>query len=466
MARAGDDLTADLPSRPRRVVSSPAVIGAVMAVAGCSVRWWIRRGNAPLVWNDSFDYVASASSPLVSKDRWVGLRPMLMPDVLSLVRLHLRTFVTFQTVVAGVAWALLAMAVAAALPVGWRRWVGALGVLAVSLPWAITMWDQEVLTESLALSCLALVAAAVVWAAQGLDRRRAAALVVAASLALAVRDSHVVPIALGGAALGAWAWWGRPTRRRLAALTAAYLVALAFLAAGTAQWSHRDRLPLEHVYAVRILPYPDRVRWFGEHGMPNAADFETLPPVHDPGKAPYTSLTPLPVWTEWRHWLWKDGRTTLVRFALSHPSYLTDEARKQPERVFNNGVGLATYRPLALREVPLVETIAYPSALIAFTAALPALVFASWRRVLRSPCTVAGAVLLATAIPHAAVAWHSDGMESARHLLIPSTQFRVGALLVFLGAFLARPASAERIEPEPTSVGDPDEDLAETVAAV
>ncbi|MCU1355241.1 MAG: hypothetical protein JWM89_659 [Acidimicrobiales bacterium] len=413
------------------------------AAIGLVTRWWIRRGNAPLQWNDSFDYAASARSGLFSRERWMGLRPVLMPLVLRASDGHLRTFVTAQTAIAAVAWGLLAGAVAAAIGPGWRGWVAGACVVVVSLTWPVAMWDQQVLTESLALSSLALVAAAVVWAAQGLDRRRAAALVLAAFVALAVRDSHVVPVVLGALGLGAWAWFARPARRRLALITAAYLVALAFLVAGSAQWGHRDRLPLEHVYAVRILPYPERVAWFGSHGMPQADEFATLPPVQDPGHAAYTSLSPLPTWGPWRAWLAEDGRSTLLEFAATHPSYLLGETQHRPERVFNNGTGLTTYRPLRLREVPLVDPIGYPPVVLAFVATLPALVVASYRRVLRSPACIAGMILVATALPHALVAWHSDGMESARHLLIPSTQLRVGALLVVLAAVLGRgPARA------------------------
>ena len=43
-------------------------------------------------------------------------------------------------------------------------------------------------------------------------------------------------------------------------------------------------------------------------------------------------------------------------------------------------------------------------------------------------------IVVAAAAPHALVVWHSDGMESARHLLVPSVQLRTGVLLLVLAA--------------------------------
>jgi hypothetical protein len=56
------------------------------------------------------------------------------------------------------------------------------------------------------------------------------------------------------------------------------------------------------------------------------------------------------------------------------------------------------------------------------------------------PALVVGTVLAALAVPHGLFAWHSDGMETARHLVVPAIQLRLGVLLMLVGAFTA-PAS-------------------------
>lgn len=428
--------TGDAPVRGSARTTVLVGISAALLVAAS--RWWVRNAAEPLVWNDTADYLASAGTGWLSAARWYGPRPVLMPAVLTAVGSDLKSFVAIQTVVAVVAWALLAASVASSLPRGWRPWAGGAAVVAVAVTWPVAMWDQEVLTESLALSTLALVAAAIVWAAQGLDRWRAGALIVAAALWLAVRDSHVVPVAVAAAGLGGWALLHRPQRRRLTLLTAAYLGALAFLVAGAVQVGHRDDQPLEHVYAARILPYPERVAWFSDHGMPDGPSLGAVPEAAAVGRAPFTPVAQAPAWDRWRTWLARDGRSTFVRYVVAHPGYVISEPRQRPERVFNNGEGLATYRPLELRELPGLQRLAYPELSATVVVAALMVPVARWRRTLRSAPFVAGAALVVTAFPHALAVWHSDGMESARHLLIPGVQTRTGVLLMALGALLAR----------------------------
>ena len=52
-------------------------------------------------------------------------------------------------------------------------------------------------------------------------------------------------------------------------------------------------------------------------------------------------------------------------------------------------------------------------------------------------------------MPHGVVAWHSDGMETARHLVVPALQFHLGVLLLLVG--LLPPA----VDPPATEPHDP-----------
>lgn len=420
----------------RRVPAELLAIALLGTVAGGWVRWWVRAGAAPLRWNDSSQYLASAREPWLSLDRWAGLRPVLMPAALAVVDRRLTSFVTLQTSVAAASWALLAVAVASILTPGWRRWLAAALVLGFSLVEPLVMWDQQVLTESLALSAVALTVAALIWSSRGLNRPRAVALIVAVVLLLTARDSHVVPVVVGAAGMAAWALVRRPPRRRLILLTSAYLVALAFLVSGAARVGQRESQPIQHLYAARVLPYPDRLSWFAEHGMPDAAGLAALPKAGHPDQAPWTPVAHRPELEGWRSWLLDHGRSTFARYLISHPGYVVSEPRRHPERVFNSGRGLGTYRPRGLKAVPGVTAVFWPSVKVDVAVAAAAAALAWRRRTHRSPLTIAGAVLAATSAPHALVVWHSDGMESARHLLIPGMQLRVGTLLLVLAALL------------------------------
>lgn len=464
MDPAGPDGTVDRSAPARRGL--PAVgVGIAAALVVRAMHGWARNGADPLVWNDTADYVASSKLPIWSMDRWFGGRPPLMPLVLSAADGSFGRFVTIQTVIGAIAWGVLAGAAAAAVRPTWRRLVAGAGVVLLAMVWPVAMWDQQVLTESLALSGLALVAAAALRIAAGVTPLRVAGLVGACAWWLAVRDSHLVPVACGAAvlALAAWRGWIRPRADALAA--AAFLLALVVLVLGAAGAGDRDRLPLEHVYAARILPYSDRIEWFADHGMPDAHALEAIPEATSPGRAPFTPVPPAPEWARWRAWLASDGRATLLRYALTHPSYLVREPMRDPERVFNNAGGLGGYEPLTLRRVPPADRIADPATWVAVAIGVGATAVAWRRRVLGTPLAVAGLVVASTAAPHALVVWHSDGMESARHLLIPGVQLRLGVLLAVLAALLAEPSAADLgdgtdrvaddVEPGEAELGEP-----------
>ena len=67
-----------------------------------------------------------------------------------------------------------------------------------------------------------------------------------------------------------------------------------------------------------------------------------------------------------------------------------------------------------------------------------------------TPALLVGAVTALLALPHGAVAWHSDGMETARHLVVPAIQLHLGVLLMILGLL---PAAATTTPDSPRRTG-------------
>jgi hypothetical protein len=407
-------------------------------------RAWVRAGADPLVWNDSADYLEAASTGLLTGERLVGSRPVLMPLVLSAASLDLARFALWQTLVASLAWGVLAA-------VTWRvvahrgvRIATVVVLAAWSLTWPASMWDQQVLTESLAISTLVGATAAGLWFAHRPSARTGAVLVVTCGLVLLARDSTAIPVALVGLALVVAALVRRSPRRTVVGLTGAYLLALSFVLVGTARLGERNVAPLEHAYAVRVLPYPDRVRWFEAHGMPQGAALEAIEEARDPvlDLAPFTPVPPVPEWEPWRRWLERDGQEALARYALAHPGYVLGEPMASPERVFNNVAGLEGYRPLDQRDVPGADLLAsVDTTVVALVAAAAAFVLGMVRPPVR-PAAAVGALLVVTAAPHGLLVWHLDGMESARHLLLPGVQLRLGAVLLVAAAADAALAGA------------------------
>ena len=260
------------------------------AVVLAAVRTWQIAGRDHVWWPDSAAFLASARTGLFSLERWAGPRTAAAPLLLSLVRFEPRAYVQWQAAIAVVCWAALAASVWTVMGEGRARWLGAPAVVAFSCTVPVTMWERSVLSESLAASTLALTVAAAVQLARGVNGRRVAAVLAASALWLLTRDSHASVVLVAAVALGAGlgvAWWRDRRRRRrdadgagecgraarVLALLACWLFALGALAWVAAQHGDRYAFPLRNVFEVRVLPYPDRVAWFADHGMPEADRF-------------------------------------------------------------------------------------------------------------------------------------------------------------------------------------------------
>jgi hypothetical protein len=448
-----------------------AVVVCGSVAAGAAVRLWLLRGRVPLEWNDSADFVASSRAPWLSWDLWAGERPVATPLLLKLVGRDFDVYVAAQALLAALCWAALATAVWSVVGGRRARRLAAGVLLAFSMTVPVVMWERSVLTESLAISLLALVVAAVVRLARGVTWWRAAALLGALVPWLATRDTHAAVAAMGGAAVtGAPAIaWVRsrlrsrgvpprpsdgqssppspPRHQRPGPLVAvaAGSVALALLAGLGASHGRRHAFPLRNVFEVRVLPYPDRVRWFAAHGMPQAEVFlgeDARPAYVEAGQAPVVFVADDdPELGRWLAWIEDDARVTFALWAATHPGYLVTEPLRAPERTFNNAHGdRSFYRPLDMRRVALVDRVlALPTVTVLFVAAAVGGWAIGRRR--GSPALVAGAITAALAVPHGLSAWHGDGMETARHLVVPALQFHVGVLLMVLGTL--RPAGED-----------------------
>lgn len=469
--------------------------GLLAIVVSVSARLWLISGKKASWWQDSEDYLATSESAWWSLDLWGGPRPPGMPVLLKLVGgegQELR-FLRVQAVIAGLCWAVLAIEVA-------RRFLGrrvraVVGgcVLGLSLAAQITMWDRSVLSESLALSVMALALAMLLRFARRPTWVSAAAVVGALGLWMATRDTHAW-VVLAGVVTGLIAWWAglwrrdrrerrerddqgdhgdqgedgeryepgagdEPERSLLRAgpvfAGVAAVLAIAVLTMWSSAHGERSQFPLRNVYEVRVLPYPDRVEWFGDHGMPQAEAFVdgTRPPAERPGLSPVTYVAEGdPAFQEWSQWVESQGASAYMWWLVTHPWYLASEPLQDPERTFNNAEGdRSFYAAVDQRVVPLMEEIFLPSRPLAIVLAGLVIVLGLRRGLGRSPLFAVGAGTVLLALPHATLSWHSDGMEAARHLIVPVIQLHVGTLLLLaaLAAYLLRrPETVAAPEPE------------------
>jgi hypothetical protein len=419
------------------------VVTVLAAVAGIGLFAWFRiwqaRAGDPLVWQDSLQYQSLGNQPLLSHRIWAGERPPVTP-LLWKVAGNDTTFVFLQTLASVAAWSTLAVVAARRIRPWWGRLVAGAAVLGFASTRPITQWDRSVLSESLSLTLLALVfAVAILWAVRPNLPRSVGVIAVALAFA-GTRDTQIWVIALVAVAFGAYAAWRGlkvdATTARPALVVAAGLVVVVALTGASSISSHRDVKNVQNALAVRVFPYPSRIAWFADHGMPQAAELTKLAEdaSAEPGHAPVVGVNlGDPAFGPLARWLRTEGARTYVAWLLFHPGTLLKEPLVRPERTYNNADGHLSYYAASDRtDAPVLTTILYPSwvwvLLAAFVAVAGGIVLGLGRR--RDWVVIA--LLGALGLVHMLIAWHGDGMEATRHASVGNVQVRLGVLLLLV----------------------------------
>jgi hypothetical protein len=399
--------------------------GAILAFA--TYRVWQAFAGPPIGWNDSLDYARSAV--------WAGTRPPLVPAVLAFAG-SATTFVAIQVAVGVAAWVTLALVVSRSMPTRWR-FPAVVVILGFASTTAVVRWDRSVLSESLAMSALALLLAALLHASDGPPSWwKVTALLGAGALFASVKDAHVwvvwllaIVVAVDAVARG------RGTKAVTAALGLAVCAGV-FL--GGSLSAHRADEPVTHVYDVRVFPYPDRVSWFTAHGMPNAAIVRDYARNTDTprGEAPVvavditdTRVQPLV------RWLHSDGERVYAQWLLAHPWTIFAEPFRSPERAFNFANGdIGMYSAPGRTEIGVVDAVLFPSAVV--IVALAGFGFAIGMRsnLHRRSWWWMVVAFGAIGVVHMLIAWHGDGMETTRHVSIANAQTRLCVLVLVVAA--------------------------------
>ena len=403
---------------------------------------WQGTTGTPLIWTDTATYQAVAGHPLLSTGFFAGQRPPLVPFVLKLAPSP-TAFTAVQSVVAAVAWVVLALAIGRLVAAGWRRLVLQGVVLAFATSTPVTLWNRSVLSESLSLSLLALLVAAVVTTARRVTWPRVTATVVAAVAFAATRDAQIFTVALlgvGAVVVAAVAARRRRPWARRGAVLAAGLVAGAAVMSFTVAHTGRSDQNVYDVLVVRIFPFPDRVAWFAHHGMPEAPAIDALAAATPAPAAPAAKVVGFDpddrTYARLETWIDDHGDATLFLWLLTHPAYALGEPLRRPEEAYNYAHGDLLFYAAAGRAAAPATPVLWPAwwwlvplSVLALAAAYET---GAWRE---APWQVVAA-LAAVGVVSMLAAWQGDGQEVARHTIEGFAEVRLCVLILAAVAVL------------------------------
>jgi hypothetical protein len=419
--------------RLRSQAGSIATWASVVACLGLAVlvRTYAFMASPALRYPDTGGYLEVANAPFPSMQWWAGIRSATVPLAYRLAGGAVAPALVLQLVLACFAWSVLALVVMRAVRTAWLKPVAVGLVLAFSLSREITQWDRIALSDSISLSLVALLVAALILYAERPGWLSLAALLVLGLLWAFARTPNgyellfVVPVLAVTAV-------ARPTRRAPDGVAMAGLLAVFVLSTASTNAGLRWEAPFYNVMDRRILPDATAVSYFAERGMPvtTALRRQTNRLGQAANEAYYRAeLRPV------RTWVLAHGQEAYVTFLLTHPGEaLLDPAAQLADLLSENGP-IRRYAPGAWE--PLNGALSawlFPdggafgvlvAGVLGVGAAAMALV--GWRRRLLVP-----ALLVAAAVPFAILIYHGDAGEVPRHELIPDAQVRLGLWLLLL----------------------------------
>jgi hypothetical protein len=421
-----------------------SLVAPLAALAGwIAFSWYLivqARAGPAIIWNDSKAYAAVASKSLWSTSFWAGQRPPLLPLLIKAFGSS-SGLLTAQAVIGAMAWGILALTVGRLAPPGGQRVFAIWVVLGFGTTLPVTMWNRSVLSESLAMSTLALVFAGFIWTARRVTWPRIAATTAAGAAFAATRDAQVWTVVLLAVAAGVFALTQFRTSR-LVALRAGVLAGC-LLAVGTlfelgTTSSHRTTQDVADVFYVRVFPFPDRVAWFAAHGMPQQSRIDSMAAAA-PNQAQTARVVAFakadPALKPLEQWILAHGPSAYLLWIGTHPWYVVTEPLQRPERSFNFDQGnLTSYAATTNRmESPLTPVMWPPLLELSIMAALAiylAILSEAWRQ---RPWR-AVVVLTIVGVLAMLVAWHGDGQEVTRHTVEGFAEIRLGVwIMVIVG---------------------------------
>lgn len=420
--------------------------------------------------NDTPNFVRASRLPIGSLDFYTSNRPPTIALVYKLLRPQggydleqvsdwattgtrdkkvqegFDRIVLFQTVLSMIGWTALAVGFGRRLRSSLGKLLGMGLILAFGYSPQVAEWDSALMSEPISFALFALLLGLSLelasrfaqppekwsWSVYPL----AGGWILTLALWVFSRDSNTYALLAGIAVLALVAFWqwrqGAGWRRFVAAgVLMACLFGLHNLSLNN---SDRWENPFFNNLIYHVLPYPERVEFFEDHGMPVTDELLSLAESRG-NERRFLHMEEFMDWTRQR------GPSTYTRFLLSHPGWTISTLLDDLGQLFseNSQTYLRTRPSRPYLALKWIGNILHPeSSLVAFLAIMLALAFCV--PAVQSPSSDYRALgwiffwLLMAAGAMLFVSYHGDAISVIRHALVATMPLRLS--LWMLGAAL------------------------------
>lgn len=393
---------------------------------------WLRVENSQFIreprtgFGDTKDYFQIASLSILSPAFWLSVKPPVFPLFLKFLGENTKTISTFQLWFSIVSWGILAYMVASALRNVILKSIAFLQILAFSMSEEIIMWDYLILSDSVALSLMALFFAASLWALLKWSATRASLLILLAIVLAFVRDTYGYVLLMIAGVLVVVFFLSNFKKQFLFVGGTFVLIFLASNALATA--GYHWFTPLLNTIGMRVLPNPEYVAYFESRGMPVTDTL--MERSGKPHHADYAAMAVDERLEPFRIWIRKFGKQEYIRFLWFFKADTFQNVFNDKEEIFYPNLDYYT----ASRFSPIIQNsrldeLLYPNRfgfILFFAANLIAGVFSAVAYYEKKVTWILPLTLILLSYPQAVLIWSADSSDMARHAMYHNVMMRLG----------------------------------------
>jgi hypothetical protein len=373
-----------------------------------------------LFFPDSTEYKTVASLPFISHDFWVGKRAPILPLFLKLIGHSTNKLIWIQFFLHLFSWSALAWVTSGQLVNKYLKVIAWLGILLLSCLDRVVLWNRLVLSESISLSSFIFFIACMSHQLQKTKNWKFILTVTFGFLFALSRDSNAylvffisLPLLL-------------ISKQRQLGLV---LIIIAFSGFWSNHISQRWVPAFYNVISYRIIPKPSHLLFFEKNGMPvtKALMKREKKPYWSDNNA-YSENSDLENFWQWAQ---KSGKTTYVKFLITHPIYLFLSPIKNISGMLSDR--MSRYKTKSTpsgfnNNIFDFKITTYFYLLVLFGSIISLFFLRNKYKNQFLLIKMSLAIIILT-FPTILIIWHADPLALNRHGLNVAIQFRLGLLI-------------------------------------